>query len=1152
LIFVLAVFLAGAAGANATPVKTLVQDVLYRADGSAAQGDVTIRWSGFSTSAGEAVAAGEMTVQTDANGGIAVSLIPNTGASPAGSYYRVVITLNDGTTSEEVWVVPVAATTTIATIRAKVVPQAVAAQWVSRDYVDSALANVVHLSGAETIAGVKTFVPSPVVPMATVAGGAANKEYIDQAVDGLATVASTGNYNDLLNKPASLASPGAIGSTTPGPGSFTTVCNWEGPVDAKACFGAKGDGVTSDVAAIQAWLSYLAAGNMRGVLPPGTYNVSNYSGLATQSIEGVSGYVLALQNAANVTIEGHGATLVQSNAGSNSVALGVYNCPNFHMYGVTLDGQNVYTSASSLVYVQQLMHVIDSDGFVLEGNRFRRAFGNGLVVTHQYSNSVTARVVGENAGRITNNLFEQVNTGIETAYRGVGQLEIAGNQFRNNTLGSVKLSSGPGVTSATSGYNTALTNVLVANNVVKYDSNYANPMNSNGVGQNQYLYGFDSASNMKQITYSGNTLDFAGYGPSGMGGIKINWDNGDLEPASDGNLAPEKVTIIGNQILNLPTGSFGVVLTPTMRNLLMTGNRIASAHTGVIVETLGQNIGSWDGKSTWQFDGNQFIDNDQADINIIGLNASRVAVKNNTFSLQTVSSGLQALSIDSASTIGELTIAGNGSDKTIVSAAASTTVNAIGNTVNAQSGTQPLSIYPPSITTGSELNLQNNTLTGGADSYFANFATANVGSGNTWSNQTNAGGAVYFNNITALSIDKPQFVNPAGTYLVFAGTTSACGSLMGPLTSFSSLVMCNGSTAERTDGAGIVDQYVYESGAWEQAGQTLPGTPATPSNLGGSAYVQNGTQNTVNTLLTTGFSHTNLNNRQINVQQILNATTANQVIMLNGTLGSTSAVGTPTCTSYVAPCFGIASDDSQLYYLTGPAGTNTAVTLTPFSSFTAMGNAFNGNSQLVETNSSGLIPTSVVPTLNQNTTGTAGGLSANIAESQVTNLIGDLAGKQAALTNPVTGPGSAATVGHMAVMGNTAGTAITDGGAVPTRASLGDAASGANSDITSLNMATGASNNVKVGPDTANATYNILSLNGSLTDTTAAGLMAGGSGDNNLYVDAGSGGAVYFRQGSTTKAIIGGGSPTTLVCWKADGKTLGYATMSAGNITACN
>lgn len=53
-----------------------------------------------------------------------------------------------------------------------------------------------------------------------------------------------------------------------------------------------------------------------------------------------------------------------------------------------------------------------------------------------------------------------------------------------------------------------------------------------------------------------------------------------------------------------------------------------------------------------------------------------------------------------------------------------------------------------------------------------------------------------------------------------------------------------------------------------------------------------------------------------------------------------------------------------------------------------------------------------------------------------------LNGKQAALTNPVTGPGSGATVGHLAVMGNTSGTSITDGGAVPTTLPPSGTASG--------------------------------------------------------------------------------------------------------------
>jgi hypothetical protein len=64
---------------------------------------------------------------------------------------------------------------------------------------------------------------------------------------------------------------------------------------------------------------------------------------------------------------------------------------------------------------------------------------------------------------------------------------------------------------------------------------------------------------------------------------------------------------------------------------------------------------------------------------------------------------------------------------------------------------------------------------------------------------------------------------------------------------------------------------------------------------------------------------------------------------------------------------------------------------------------------------------------------------------------------QAPLTNPVTGPGSGATVGHLAVMGNTAGTSITDGGAVPTLSSLGAAAANASTSVDGQTCALGSS-----------------------------------------------------------------------------------------------
>ena len=97
-------------------------------------------------------------------------------------------------------------------------------------------------------------------------------------------------------------------------------------------------------------------------------------------------------------------------------------------------------------------------------------------------------------------------------------------------------------------------------------------------------------------------------------------------------------------------------------------------------------------------------------------------------------------------------------------------------------------------------------------------------------------------------------------------------------------------------------------------------------------------------------------------------------------------------------------------------------------------------------------------------------------------------GAQPLLTNPVTGPGSGATVGHMAVMGNASGTSITDGGAVPTLSSLGGAAlTGAlftgpvtiSSNLSVKNLAS-------IGPryDVTNSAFGAVG-NGSTDDTAA-------------------------------------------------------------------
>jgi hypothetical protein len=282
---VLALLVGGAREAGATPVKTLVQDTLYRADGSVAQGKITIQWNAFTTSAGEAVAAGELTVSTDANGGIAIPLIPNQGATPEGSYYKVVMRLSDGTTSNEVWSVPSGTTTTVAAIRAEVVPQSVAVQFVS-------------------------------------------EQYVNEKIAGLAAVASSGSYTDLKNTPTipDLTSPGPIGGTTPNAVSATAISVgttnptkiMQGQGVNVMAYGAKCDGATDDTSA---FTSALAASSVV-IVPAATCVVSNVAVPSHKTLSGV----------------GISSTTLLQKAGSTGAAVSLASSYNATVSGLTING----------------------------------------------------------------------------------------------------------------------------------------------------------------------------------------------------------------------------------------------------------------------------------------------------------------------------------------------------------------------------------------------------------------------------------------------------------------------------------------------------------------------------------------------------------------------------------------------------------------------------------------------------------------------------------------------------------------------------------------------------------------------------------------------------------------------------------------------
>src|SRR5260370_2455681 len=98
------------------PALTTVSGTVYRADGPTASGTVLISWPSFQTAEGDAVAAGNLSVTIGPLGAFTAQLVPKVGASPAGTYYTVVIQLDDGTVRTEYWAVPATSPTTIAAL----------------------------------------------------------------------------------------------------------------------------------------------------------------------------------------------------------------------------------------------------------------------------------------------------------------------------------------------------------------------------------------------------------------------------------------------------------------------------------------------------------------------------------------------------------------------------------------------------------------------------------------------------------------------------------------------------------------------------------------------------------------------------------------------------------------------------------------------------------------------------------------------------------------------------------------------------------------------------------------------------------------------------------------------------------------------------
>ncbi len=182
--------------ADGGPAITRVSDTVYRADGTPASGMVLISWPAFTTSDAKPVAAGTKSVTLGSGGALAVDLVPNAGASPAGSYYQVVFQL-DSLVRTEYWLVGAASPTSISAVRTtpgtggaaplaskQYVDDAIA---VNKEYVDTAVANVGSGSyvskNGDAMTGPLTLAADPSAPTQ-----ASTKRYVDTALLGKASL----------------------------------------------------------------------------------------------------------------------------------------------------------------------------------------------------------------------------------------------------------------------------------------------------------------------------------------------------------------------------------------------------------------------------------------------------------------------------------------------------------------------------------------------------------------------------------------------------------------------------------------------------------------------------------------------------------------------------------------------------------------------------------------------------------------------------------------------------------------------------------------------------------------------------------------------------------------------------------------------------
>lgn len=184
---------------------------------------------------------------------------------------------------------------------------------------------------------------------------------------------------------------------------------WGGIIYNVKAYGAKGDGVTDDTAAVQAAINAIqTAGTGILCIPPGTY--------LTEKLNGIT----------NLTIWGYGATLKLKNSANNTI-LEFASKSNVKIYGLNFDGNRANQSVFGPLIG---LYFIDCTDFEVVDCTSQNVYGIG------FGNNCPLRGIFRNchAYNNTDNGFDFNGdfTTVARVNQGVNYCELSGNTSHNN------------------------------------------------------------------------------------------------------------------------------------------------------------------------------------------------------------------------------------------------------------------------------------------------------------------------------------------------------------------------------------------------------------------------------------------------------------------------------------------------------------------------------------------------------------------------------------------------------------------------------------------------------------------------------------------------------------------------------------------------